>query len=188
MSSANVQTLPRITASRSQIEWTPYLAGAGIGVLSWVVFIAVDDPLGITTAFSAFAGAVAIPFLGADAVWHNSYWMQTPPSVSYGTSFLLGVILGGFGAALSAKQFRFESVPAVWRERFGASVTRRFTFAFLGGAILMYGARLAGGCTSGHSISGGLQLAVSSWEFTIVMFATALATGLLLFPNKERRS
>ena len=183
--SANVQALPRGAIGRSRVEWTPYLVGTGIGILSWVVFTLVDDPLGITTAFSAVAGAVAIPFLGADAVWHNSYWSQTPPSVSYGTLFLVGVILGGFAAALTSKQFRVEYVPRVWEERFGSSITRRFAFAFLGGAVEMYGARLAGGCTSGHSISGGLQLAVSSWEFTIVMFATALFTGLLLFPNRR---
>lgn len=182
--SSDVQALPRLAVSGSGIEWSPYLAGAGIGILSWVVFVLVDDPVGITTALSAVAGAVAIPFLGADAVWHDSYWIQTPPSVSYGTLFLVGVILGGLGAALASKQFRLEFVPRVWSKRFGPSTTRRFTFAFLGGAIEMYGARLAGGCTSGHSISGGLQLALSSWVFTIVMFATALVTGLLLFRDR----
>jgi uncharacterized membrane protein YedE/YeeE len=179
--------LPRLAVSGSGVEWRPYLAGAGIGVLSWVVFAFVDDPLGITTALSAVAGAVAIPFLGGDAVWHNSYWMQTPPSISYGTFLLLGVVLGGLVAALGSSRFRFEFLPRVWSERFGPSIARRFTFAFLGGAIEMYGARLAGGCTSGHSISGGLQLALSSWVFTIVMFATALATGMLLFRGRSIR-
>ena len=45
----------------------------------------------------------------------------------------------------------------------------------------MYGARLAGGCTSGHGISGGLQLALSSWLFLAVMFATGLAVSALMF-------
>ena len=188
MSSTHVEFAPPIGIGRLGIEWTPYLAGAGIGVLSWLVFAIVDDPLGITTAFAALAGAAAIPFLGAEVVSHNNYWMQTPPSVSYGTLFLVGVIFGGFAAAVTAKQWRIELVPEVWRGRFGNSIARRFTYAFLGGALLMYGARLAGGCTSGHSISGGLQLALSSWEFTIVMFTTALATGLMVFgrpPTKK---
>ena len=47
--------------------WAPASA-----VLSWVVFAVVDDPLGITTAFSAGAGTAAIPFLGSDMVWHSS--------------------------------------------------------------------------------------------------------------------
>jgi len=188
MSSLQAQALPRTAAIGSAIDWTPYLAGAGIGLLSWIVFAVVDDPIGITTAFSAVAGAVAIPFLGADTVWSNSYWTATPPSLSYGTLFLLGVVLGGFWAARSFKQFRIEHVPAVWQERFGPSIPRRFGFAFLGGAIEMFGARLAGGCTSGHSISGGLQLAVSSWEFTLVAFATAMAAAILLFRKAAVRS
>jgi uncharacterized membrane protein YedE/YeeE len=187
MWSIETQALPRTAVIGSIVDWTPYLAGVGIGLLSWIVFVVVDDPIGITTAFSAVAGAVAMPFLGADAVWSNSYWKLTPPSLSYGTLFLLGVMLGGLWAALSSKQFRVEYVPAVWKERFGPSVPRRFGFAFLGGAVEMFGARLAGGCTSGHSISGGLQLAVSSWEFTLVAFATAVATALLLFRKPSPR-
>jgi uncharacterized protein len=72
-------------------------------------------------------------------------------------------------------------VPDVWKERFGPSATKRFVAAFLGGVIIMYGARLAGGCTSGHGISGGLQLALSSWLFLAVMFATGLAVSAVLF-------
>ena len=53
--------------------------------------------------------------------------------------------------------------------------------AFVGGIIILYGARLAGGCTSGHGISGTLQLAVSSWVFFISMFGTGIATAALMF-------
>ena len=169
---------------KMKIDWTPYLGGIGIGVLSWIVFAIVDDPLGITTALSAVAGEVAVPVIGADAVAHNSYWKQNPFVLSYGLLFLVGVILGTFASAVASGRFKLETVPGVWRARFGASVARRFAFAFLGSAVLMFGARLAGGCTSGHSISGGLQLALSSWVFTVVMFATALAVGSLMFRNR----
>jgi uncharacterized membrane protein YedE/YeeE len=175
---------PSQTGLKIRIDWNPYLMGAGIGVLSWLVFAIVDDPLGITTALSAVAGEAAIPFLGADAVANNSYWRQNPFVLNYGLLFLAGVIPGALASALASGRFRIETVPEVWRARFGGSVSRRFFFAFLGGAALMYGARLAGGCTSGHSISGGLQLALSSWVFTVVMFATALAAGMLLFRSR----
>jgi len=166
---------------RMRIDWTPYLMGAGIGVLSWIVFAVADDPLGVTTGLSAVAGFVAMPFTGAEAVWHNSYWAQTVPSLSYGSIFLLGVILGGFAAAVAARQFRIETVPATWRQRFGNSLSLRFAAAFVGGALEMYGARLAGGCASGHGLSGTLQLALSSWVFTILMFGTAILVGSALF-------
>ena len=31
-------------------SWSPYLVGAGIGLLSWLTFATVDKPIGITTA------------------------------------------------------------------------------------------------------------------------------------------
>ena len=58
------------------------------------------------------------------------------------------------------------------------------SLTFLGGAVLLFGARLAGGCTSGHSLSGGLQLAVSSWIFTASMFAAGVATAFALYGRK----
>jgi len=174
-------------ADTTQIDWTPYLTGAGIGVLSWAVFAIADDPLGITTALSAVAGFAAMPFAGAEAIWHNSYWAQTVPSLSYGSLFLLGVMLGAFAASVRSRQFHVEAVPAAWRRRFGPSPMRRFAAAFIGGAVEMFGARLAGGCASGHGISGTLQLALSSWVFTILMFGTAVVFGSYLFGESEGR-
>jgi hypothetical protein len=58
---------------------------------------------------------------------------------------------------------------------------KRFVAAFLGGVIIMFGARMAGGCTSGHGISGSLQLALSSWTFFLTMFASGILTALVLF-------
>lgn len=170
-----------------RIDWTPYLMGGGIGVLSWAVFAIADDPLGITTALSAVAGFAAMPFVGTEIVWHNSYWAQTIPSLSYGSLFLVGVILGAFAASVGTQQFHVEAVPAVWRRRFGPSPTRRLAAAFVGGAVEMYGARLAGGCASGHGISGTLQLALSSWVFTILMFTTAILVGSYLFGGSGER-
>ncbi|MGA8649855.1 MAG: YeeE/YedE thiosulfate transporter family protein [Xanthobacteraceae bacterium] len=183
--SAEITTMGAVRGRR--IDWTPYLMGAGIGVLSWIVFAVADDPLGITTALSAVAGFAAMPFAGAAAVWHNSYWAQTVPSLSYGSIFLVGVILGALAASVAARQFHIETVPAAWRQRFGPSVAVRFAAAFIGGALEMYGARLAGGCASGHGISGTLQLALSSWVFTILMFGTAILVGSCLFGQSGSR-
>jgi hypothetical protein len=60
-------------------------------------------------------------------------------------------------------------------------VAQRLGVAFVGGIILAYGARLAGGCTSGHGISGALQLSVSSWVALTSFFIGAVATAHLLF-------
>jgi hypothetical protein len=174
-----VETLPRARADR--IDWSPYLIGAGIGVLSWIVFVVANNPLGITTALSQVSGGIATPILGADAVARNSYWAKNVFQLDYGTLFLVGTMLGGLISALLAGTWKVEAVPSVWAERFGPSAVKRSLVAFAGGVIAMYGARLANGCTSGNGISGGLQLALSGWVFLAVMFPAGIATAFLLF-------
>jgi len=172
-------------AGASRLDWTPYLAGAGIGVLSWIAFAIAKDPIGVTTAYGRLAGEVAIPLLGSETVANNTYWKIAPFAFDYGVLFLLGIMIGAFVSAIMSGTFKIELVPDVWKQEMGASVWKRFTYAFLGGVIVMYGARLAGGCTSGHGISGGLQLAVSSWLFLAVMFATGLIASFVLFHTKK---
>ncbi len=168
-------------ARAERIDWTPYLIGVGIGVLSWVVFVVANNPLGITTALSQVAGGAAAPILGADFVAKNSYWAKNLLKLDYGTLFLVGTLIGGALSALMAGSWKLESVPTVWAERFGPSIAKRYIAAFAGGVLAMYGARLANGCTSGNGISGGLQLALSGWVFLAVMFPAGIATAFVLF-------
>ena len=109
---------------------------------------------------------VASLIFGSDAAAHNPYWAPMPFSWDYGVLFLVGLMAGALVSALLAGTFRVEAVPDFWRARFGGSVVKRFAAAFLGGAVLMFGARMAGGCTSGHGLSGTMQLALSSWIFS----------------------
>lgn len=182
MSVSAVHTSTPTTAT--QINWGPYLTGIGIGVLSWIVFVVVNNPIGITTAISQVSGGVASLAVGADVVAANKYWAKNAFSLDYGTLFLVGTLLGGLGSALAAGTWRLETVPRVWAERFGPSSVRRYVVAFIGGIVAMYGARLANGCTSGNGISGGLQLALSGWVFLAVMFTTGMITAFIMFRPK----
>lgn len=163
-----------------------YLVGAGIGVLSWIVFTVVNAPIGITTALSEASGAVSIPLIGAEAVAKNPYWAKIVPAWDYGTLFLVGTFLGALASSVSERRFKWEIVPDVWKERFGGKASSRLLGAFVGGVLVMYGARMAGGCTSGHGISGSLQLAVSSWTFFLVMFGSGIVTAKLLFRGSNK--
>lgn len=168
-------------AESVRVNWSPYLVGVGIGVLSWVVFVVVANPIGMTTAMGQIAGGLAAPVIGAETVAENAYWKRNVMKLDYGTLFLVGTFLGALASALLSRTFRIETVPSVWRERFGGSVPKRMVVAFIGGALAMYGARMAGGCTSGNGISQGLQLAVVGWTFLAVMFASGLLTTFVLF-------
>ncbi|MBP0466498.1 YeeE/YedE family protein [Roseomonas sp. PWR1] len=174
----------RLRAEAPAGRWNPYLMGAGIGVLSWLVFVIVAAPIGITTAGAQIAGGVAALAVGPDAVAANAYWARNPMRLDYGTLFLVGTAVGAFVSALLRGGLRVEHVPAVWAERFGPSVARRYAGAFLGGAIIMFASRLANGCTSGNGISQGLQLAVVGWVFLVTMFASGIATAWLMFRGR----
>lgn len=167
--------------------WNPYLVGALIGVLSILTFTLADKPIGISTGIAQASGACAMPVLGADGVAANTYWAKKAvPAWDYGSLFVLGSFFGALVSALVSGSFKLESVPSLWRERFGPSVGKRFLAAFIGGVVIIFGARLADGCTSGHGISGSLQLAVSSWTFFIVMFISGIVTAFLLFRNTSK--
>jgi hypothetical protein len=170
----------------SRGRWNPYVVGAGIGVLSWLAFALANQPLGISTAISSAASVCAVPVLGPEGVAVNAYWSKFPLKWDYGLVFLLGTFLGSLVSVLVSRTFRLELVPATWRERFGYSPGRRLVAAFVGGVLILYGARLAGGCTSGHGISGSLQLAVSSWVFFLTLFAAGLGAAALLFRGGRR--
>ena len=172
---------------RPKGRWNPYAVGAGLGVLSWLAFAIVNSPLGISTPISSAASLCATPVMGGDAVAHNAYWTKFPFKWDYHMLFLLGTFLGSLLSVLVSRTFRWETVPGAWSERFGRSGIKRLAVAFLGGAIIMYGARMAGGCTSGHGISGCLQLALSSWIFFLTLFGFGLLTALLLFRGQKAK-
>ncbi len=166
-------------------RWNPYLVGIGIGVLSWFAFGVLDEPLGISTALSSASSVCALPILGSDGVADNAYWAKNPLKWNGGLLFLIGTFFGSLLSVLVSRTFRWEKVPSTWSQHFGGSTAKRLVAAFLGGVIIMFGARMAGGCTSGHGISGSLQLALSSWTFFLTMFASGIVTALILFRNRS---
>ncbi len=174
--------------AETKARWNPYLVGIGIGVLSWFAFGLVNQPLGITTSLSSASSLCALPILGNEGVAQNAYWAKTPFKWDGGMLFLMGTFLGSLLSALVSRTFRWEKVPTAWAAQFGNSTPKRLLTAFIGGVIIMFGARMAGGCTSGHGISGSLQLALSSWTFFLTMFVFGILTALVLFRKRASAS
>lgn len=173
-------------------RWSPYVVGTGIGVLSWVTFAWMGKALGTSTTMARVAGVVT-GLAAPDHVHENAYYQkylgtaaEPKPWFEWQFALVIMMILGAWLAGKLAGSRFAESVPELWSWRFGPSKWKRYTFAFIGGVILLFGARLAGGCTSGHGISGGLQLAVSSWAFFLAMFASGVVTTFIMFGAKGR--
>jgi uncharacterized protein len=166
-------------------SWNPYLVGVGIGVLSWIAFATAAHPIGVTTAFEHTA-ALIIGGLGAG--WpSDGYFADHSPKIGWEWTLVMGVFLGSFLSARLGDDRTKTSVPRLWAIRFGESRAKRFAAAFLGAALMLFGARLASGCTSGHGISGNLQLALSSLVFTAAFGLVGIVTALWMYRRKGAR-
>jgi len=97
------------------------------------------------------------------------------PFVDPSVYMLLGTLLGGLVSGLLNGRVRVET-----RRGPSVSIAGRWTLAFLGGAVMMYGARMARGCTSGQALSGGAVLSVGSFAFMFAIFASAYLLALPL--------
>ena len=165
-----------LTAGR----WSPYAVGIGIGILSWLTFWLSDKPIGCSTAFSRTSGMIERLFRGR-RVLDKPYYRKFRPEVDWEWMLVLGIVLGAFVSSKLSGDFRIAWVPETWKAAFGAAPLPRVLTAVAGGALLGFGARWAGGCTSGHGISGTLQLAVSSWLAALSFFAGGIAAAAILF-------
>jgi uncharacterized membrane protein YedE/YeeE len=160
--------------------WSPYLVGALIGVLSWITFVISDKPIGCSTAFARTGGMIEKIFRGKKAE-ERPYYKKFAPAVDWEWMLVLGVIIGAFLSALLSGRFAWQWVPGFWSETIGTGRFTRWLPALAGGIVMGFGARWAGGCTSGHGISGTLQLAVSSWLAALCFFAGGIASAMLIF-------
>ncbi|MFK5926262.1 MAG: YeeE/YedE thiosulfate transporter family protein [Desulfuromusa sp.] len=142
-------------------RWSPYIAGALVGVLAvlsvLVTTAVIEKPkyLGASTTFVRVVG-FAEKIVAADHVAENVYFNAKKIKVDWQMLFVAGVFVGALISARMGKTSKFETVPPIWQQRFGSSSLVRAVGAFIGGLILMFGARLAGGCPSGHGLSGNM--------------------------------
>jgi uncharacterized membrane protein YedE/YeeE len=160
--------------------WNPYLAGVALGLVLLLAFVLVGHGIGVSGAAASVVAA------GVDAVapgharanpYFDAYLGDgtRSPLADWVVLEVAGVLLGGLLSAVLAGRFR----PAVERGP-RAGVRSRLAYAFVGGAIMGFGTRLARGCTSGLALTGGALLSVGAWVFMLAVFAAGYAVAPLL--------
>lgn len=164
----------------ARAAWSPYAAGFLIGILQIPAFLLVKTALGASSSFVTVGAHLAALF-DAEAM-DNAYFAAHAGGGKnwWQVALVVGIALG---AALSARLSGTarSGVAPVWAKATGiAAFAPRAAMAFAGGFILLFGARIAGGCTSGHGISGVAQLAVSSIVTVAAMFAGGVAVALMM--------
>ncbi len=155
--------------------------GVLIGLLVLLTLSISKKVVGASSAYASLAG-MSVRVFAPRHIQSLEYYRDNKPALDWTTMFVIGAVLGAFLAAWSGGELTGTYLQDMWVNRFGPDSAMLRTFvAFLGGALLAYGARLAGGCTSGHGISGTLQLAVSSWITVLCFFAGGVGVALLLY-------
>jgi uncharacterized protein len=161
--------------------WSPYLVGALIGLLSMLTFYFSNKPLGASTAYARVAGMIGLQ-IAPDHTRSLKYFKDNPPKFGWELTLVFAAIAGAFLAAWTGSELTGEFLPAMWQERFGEdSYLLRTAVALAGGILMAFGARMAGGCTSGHGISGTLQMSVGSWISAICFFIGGIVAAMLMY-------
>ncbi|MBN1932474.1 MAG: YeeE/YedE family protein [Desulfobacterales bacterium] len=164
----------------TQVRWSPYAVGIGIGILSWFSFLISRKPIACSTTFAKTSGMIEKLFRGKK-VDLKPYYQKVKLVVDWQWMLVVGIVIGSLISALLSGDFHWQWVPSIWANAFGGDPLLRVIVALFGGICLGFGARWADGCTSGHGISGTLQLAVSSWISAGCFFIGGILTAHIIF-------
>jgi uncharacterized protein len=159
--------------------WSPYVAGVIIGLLQIPAFLLIETALGTSSSYVTVGGLIAswadpsivkIDYVAKHLALTGKNWWQV--------ALVTGIAIGAFMSMKLSGATR-EPISPIWTRALGSgSPTRRYALAFGAGFIMLFGARVADGCTSGHGLSGTAQLAVGSLVAVAAMFAGGIATAL----------
>jgi uncharacterized protein len=160
--------------------WSPYLVGAGIGILTCLSFAVAHHPLGCTTAFVKVRGLIDRMF-DRTVAERLEYYRLFVPALDGQVMVIAGIAIGACIAATLLPQGGTGVIPSLWAAVSGPSLVVRIALAFIGGMLLITGARWAGGCMCGHGISGTAQLSVASYLTLFATLFSGIAVALVLF-------
>jgi hypothetical protein len=124
--------------------WNPYLAGGLAGLVAVLSVWVTGKYLGASTSFARTAAAIE-EAVSPGAASRLAYYVKEGVGVDWQWMFVFGCLIGALIASLHTRTFRILAVPDTWKEKLGWGAVPRAAVAFLGGGVLMWGARLAGG-------------------------------------------
>lgn len=189
-----------------------WLKGAIILGFSFFIAVFLVKPIGVSTQFSVLSGIVHSSIdknvIVEDSLREsgykstNEYYDRNDGKIAkeiknplnYDFIFVLSIPVGGFIGYQFFKKKKAEGEEADSRDVKACSLDddnkgffRRYAPSFAGGFLLLFGARMADGCTSGHMMSGMMQSSVSGYVFAASVFATAIPTAIIIKNLKKAR-
>lgn len=149
--------------------WSPYLSGVLIGLLQIPIFLLLHASIGSSHSFHSVACAITSLFNNPDPA---SITSQCFPLIKnwWQLAFVIGIFIGAYISS-TLSQSRKQSFDPIWPKVVKInSLGKRAIMAFCGGFIMLLGARIADGCTSGNGLSGIALLSIGSMIVIAAMF------------------
>ena len=187
-----------------------WMKGALILGFSFFIAIFLVKPIGVSTQFSVLSGIihssidknviVTDPSRESGYSSTNAYYdknegklaEEIKKPLNYSNVFVLSIPVGSLlGYALLRKKTANRKIDEeVENCEIGKNkpILSTYVILFVGGFILLFGARMADGCTSGNMMSGMMQGSVSGYVFAGAVFATAIPTAIIVKKFKDRRA
>jgi hypothetical protein len=181
----------QIKAFVSQKTWSPYLAGILLGIVGLLTVLLANTLLGASGAFESIAGLIGKKI--APSLFSNIYWgveggRAMPvirPEITWSVILLVGIFFGGTLGALSSRSFKLRFNDDVqWKRIIGPQPWKRWVIGFVGAIIVEYGSGIAGGCTSGLAISGGMLFVPAAFLFMAGFMITGVITALIIYRKR----
>lgn len=143
--------------------WPPIFAGLLLGSLQLFSFVLLKRPLGNSPPFTI----AACHLVSAETVESNAYFKKWKHGNWERVALAVGALVGSFVSSQLGGVYGMTPGVSVWS-------------AFAGGFMLVFGARLADGCNTGHGISGTANAFFGSAIATCAMFGGAMGLSLFL--------
>lgn len=158
----------------------PYLVGIGLGLVLLASFVIMGRGLGASGALSTLV-ATSVNTIAPNHSSQNTFYKEylgdgtTNPLKDWLIFQVIGVLVGGFisGSISGRVKKGIEKGPRI-------STKMRLVYAFIGGGLLGWGAKLARGCMSGQALTGGAVLNLGSWAFMMMVFAGGYAAAYFM--------
>lgn len=183
-----------------RFQWDWKVSGLLLGLV-FIITVAVIKPIGVSTQFVILDGimwnaastdlivkdeSAKKGYASTNAYLNKSggkYAKSVKEPVNYSFIFVIAMIIGGTLAYFSSRKSSNDStqLPKSWTDNYGHTSSKRYLAAFLGGVLVLFGARLAGGCSSGHMMSGMMQTSISGYLFAISTFVAAIPVAITLY-------
>jgi hypothetical protein len=178
-------------------SWDWKLSGVALGLI-FLVTIFVVKPIGVSTQFVILDGIIWNSLSSELIVekedtkygyessnsylnkGHAKYAKNVENPLNYSFVFVIAMLLGGFISSRLSKEDTSQLC-----DNSGLSTSKKYIFVFIGGILVLFGARLAGGCSSGHMMSGMIQTSISGYLFAISTFLAAIPLSILIYKNKK---